>query len=349
MSTTYYEVCKCKYISFNKSYDKMKLHDTNDKLRIDDDMINESVNNFKSQLNEFDNKTDLMSYVSTLINHKDFINLIKKVVNPLIDECLKVKSEEIKFDEIKNVLNSLLSDSNDTNVNEMNLNDMKNLENVYKQIINVNDKITKSLIIDTYISTFKTEIIIGAIDDFINSHINLPVDIIINAESEMFNDIKFIYDHDKENLNSKNLKQEVLSGCSLGSSSMLDAIQAKEFAINPGRKGSGIQSLHHNQNHEIIDAIAINGLLYSPNVISEYSVGKLLIKLSDLNEFYIYIVHSALSVDVFDGIMPYSYNIPRYLIGKGEILSVFFRYISLLFFGYMSVYDNVDIERNYDI
>lgn len=184
---------------------------------------------------------------------------------------------------------------------------------------------------------------------FIDDHSHQPVNVVIDATSKLFNDIKFTFDENKEKLDSSNVRQEVLSGCSLGSSSILDAIQAKEFAINPGRKTSGIQSIHPNQNHDVIDAIASNGLLYSPNIITEYSIGKLLTLLTNLDEFYIYIVHPALTVNVFDGISPYSYNVPRYAVGEGEILSVFFRYISLIFFGYMSVYDNVDIERNYDI
>ena len=187
------------------------------------------------------------------------------------------------------------------------------------------------------------------IEQFINEHINEHVNIIIDAKSEKFNDIKFTFDESKEKLDSSTVKQEVLSGCSLGSSSILDAIQAKEFAINPGRKTSGIQSLHPSQNHDVIDAIASNGLLYSPGAMSEYSVGKLLLQFTRLNDFNIYIIHDALTVNVLDGTMPYSYTIPRYSVGDGEILSVFFRYISLIFFGYMSVYDAVDIERNYDI
>ena len=186
------------------------------------------------------------------------------------------------------------------------------------------------------------------IDEFIEEHVNVPINIIVDATSKLFNDIKFNYDESKEKLDSSTIK-EVLSGCSLGSSLMLDAIQAKEFAINPGKKNAGIPQLHQNQNHDVIDAIASNGLLRSPGIMSEYSVGKLLIKFTKLTEFYIYIVHPSLTVDVLDGISPYSYTIPRYSIGEGEILSVFFRYLSLLFYGYMSVYDNVDIERNYDI
>ena len=187
------------------------------------------------------------------------------------------------------------------------------------------------------------------IDSLTELNENETYNFIIDATANIFNDIVFKYDENKEKLDSSSIKQDVLSGCSLGSSNILDAIQLKEFAINPGRKTSGIQSLHPNQNHEVIDAIASNGLLYSPEVMSKYSIGKILINISRLNDFSIYIIHPSLKVDILDGIYPSSYNIPRYSVGEGEILSVFFRYISLLFYGYMSVYDNVDLERNYDI
>lgn len=201
------------------------------------------------------------------------------------------------------------------------------------------------------IENYKNYVLLnGELDEMIDKINNSKNDtFIVDATSPAFNDIKFKFDEDKKNLSSDGIKQDIMSGISLGSSNMLDAIQSKEFAINPGRKTSGIISIHQNQNHDVIDAIASNGLLCSPKVMSEYSIGKLLLSLNKLTSFKIYIVHPSLKVDVLDGIFPSSYNVPRYAVGQGEILSVFFRYITILFFGYMSVYDNIDLERNYDI
>ena len=207
--------------------------------------------------------------------------------------------------------------------------------------------------IDTINKTDDTVILNGELDEMINKINECDktklITFIIDAKSPAFNDIVFKFDEDKKKLDSGNIKQDVMSGISLGSSNILDAIQLKEFAINPGRKTSGINSIHQNQNHDVIDALATNGLLYSPKIISEYSIGKILIEMNKLNSFKLYIIHPSLKADVFDGIAPCSYNVPRYNVGEGEILSVFFRYISLLYFGYMSVYDNDDLERNYDI
>ena len=38
-----------------------------------------------------------------------------------------------------------------------------------------------------------------------------------------------------------------------------------------------------------------------------------------------------------------------YIIGKGEIVTVFYRYICLYFFGYLSVNSDEDRDRIYDI
>ena len=62
----------------------------------------------------------------------------------------------------------------------------------------------------------------------------------------------------------------------------------------------------------------------------------------------IWIVHPALKVNKLEGV-GVKYNTPRYAVGEGEILSVFFRYIALIFFPYMSIYAEDDIDHKYDI
>lgn len=175
--------------------------------------------------------------------------------------------------------------------------------------------------------------------------------IIIDAESDIFKDIEFKIDESKAMLPSEGLKQDVMSGISLGNSVMLDAIADQKFVILPGRKTSGIRN-NLNQNHECIDAIATNGLLSSPKVMSEYSIGKILnaISRSKLTGITMYIIHSALKVDVLSGSGISKYNVPAYIVGKGEILSVFFRYIAILFFPYLTVIDNDNDDNiKYDV
>ena len=176
--------------------------------------------------------------------------------------------------------------------------------------------------------------------------------IIIDAESNIFSDIEFKVDNTKIEVNSETLKQDVMSGISLGNSVMLDAIADQKFVILPGRKTGGIKN-NLNQNHDCIDAIASNGLLSSPKVMTEYSIGKILNEISNnhnLKELNLYIIHSALKVDKLNGNGINTYNIPRYAVGRGEILSVFFRYIALLFFPYLSVWNSLNDDNiKYDV
>ena len=185
------------------------------------------------------------------------------------------------------------------------------------------------------------------------SHLTSEIkNIVINAESEIFNDIHFGFDDTKTEVNSESLHQDPMSGISLGNSVMLDSLTDNKFVILPGRKTSNIKS-NLNQNHECIDAIASNGLMSSPKIMSNYSVGKLILAISDnklLKDLNIYIIHSALKVNLLQGQGLTQYNIPRYAVGRGEILSVFYRYLALIFFPYMAVYDSINnINYKYDI
>ena len=177
---------------------------------------------------------------------------------------------------------------------------------------------------------------------------NKNINIIINAENPIFSDIKFTIDKSKVKLNSQNIKQNIMSGATLGSSNMLDAISEQKFAVILGRKTANLRNLQ-NQNHDCIDALVQNGLMGSPKIMSEYSVGKILIELTKFDKINLYIIHSALQVNSleYDGISVY--NVPRYTIGDGEILSVFFRYIAILFFPYLSITNISDTEYKYDL
>lgn len=177
--------------------------------------------------------------------------------------------------------------------------------------------------------------------------------IIVDSTSNVFKDIVFKFDDSNKGLNSGKVKQEILSGISLGSSTMLDAIASGEFNIINGKKSAGLP-LIQNTNNEILDALAMNGLINSPKIMSEYSIGKLLLRISDIvnkldETFNIYIYHPSLKADKFDGYSPATFNVPRYTIGEGEVLSVWFRYIALIFFGYFNIVNDTNPEMKYDI
>jgi len=192
------------------------------------------------------------------------------------------------------------------------------------------------------------------LNDILNQIKNISdstINFLFDAESSIFKDIVFAVNDDKVKTNSESLKQDVMSGISLGSSSLLDAIYDDKFVIMPGRKTANLKN-NLNQNHECIDAIANNGLMGSPKSMINYSLGKILLEISNnkkIENMTFNIIHSSLKVNKLTGSGISSYNIPRYSVGDGEILSVFFRYIALLFFPYMVVYNTNDIDYKYDI
>jgi len=174
----------------------------------------------------------------------------------------------------------------------------------------------------------------------------------IDATNPIFDDINFKIDNTKVKINSETIKQDVMSGATLGASNMLDAINEQKFAVILGRKTANLKN-NINQNHDCIDALVSNGLMGSPKIMSEYSVGKILLELSNnknITSMNFYISHPSLRVNVLSGHGISTYNVPRYEIGSGEILSVFFRYIALIFFPYMVVNSNSeDIDYKYDL
>ena len=290
----------------------------------------------------------------SLINNKTY------KINQTYDELPEIQNIESQINLLKleiSQIKSIHQSSSENKIEQMLKQDSTQLTpEQIEQIKNIQLKIHD---LSTQLYSLKTQMYSKADKDFDNilNEIsqfkeNEIETIIINAESQVFHDIEFTIDSSKVEVNSESVRQDPLSGVSLGSSTMLDSLTDDKFVILPGRKSSNIKS-NLNQNHECIDAIATNGLMNSPKIMSEYSVGKLMEAISknkNLKNLRIYIIHSALKVKIlhYSGIS--TINIPCYAVGKGEILSVFFRYIAITFFSYMTVYDSSDnIDYKYDL
>lgn len=175
--------------------------------------------------------------------------------------------------------------------------------------------------------------------------------LIVNAESKLFSDVIFEINEEKIGESSKkgNKTQDVCRDILLGGGQQLEAFSNNRFTIIPGKRHAGIQNLHTKQNHDIIDSLARNGLMVTPITSSQFSVGQLFNILMHKKSFDIIIVHSALEVSIRESNYPGEYVEPAYIIGKGEIMTVFYRYICLYFFGYLSVNDDEDRDKIYDI
>lgn len=291
----------------------------------------------------------------TLINN-DNNNGFK--INPKFDLKPKVNELENQKLETYNQIQEIKNSSNQINLD--NINNKNNNDNLSEeQLQQIELLSTKLRDITSELIKFKKELYSQAdieLDKIIKSISTLPANtkaIIIDAESPIFHDIEFSIDSNKVEINSKSIHQDPLSGISLGNSVMLDSLMDQHFVILPGRQSSNIKS-NLNQNHECIDAIAANGLMSSPKIMTEYSIGKIINEISKnkkLKDLNIYIIHSALKAKIlsYPGISKDN-NIPCYAVGKGEILSVFYRYLAITFFPYMAVYDSVkNIDYKYDI
>lgn len=173
----------------------------------------------------------------------------------------------------------------------------------------------------------------------------------IDSHDEMFSDVIFKIDEETAGLSSSNKKDstDVAKTVITDGSSQLDAFNAKTFIVNRGKKSANITNIHPKQNHDVIDSIARNGILCEPMISSKVSIGKLFNKLSQFPSFDIIIYNRDLVEDIRENVMPSEYIEPIYVIGKGEITAVFYRYICMYFFGYMSVFDEFNREHNYDL
>ena len=156
-------------------------------------------------------------------------------------------------------------------------------------------------------------------------------------------------DEEKIGDSSKNDRKDVLSNYCMGSGKEINAINSNKFSVNKGKKESGIKSFSQNQNHDIINCLVKNGVNYSPKDIYTLSIGKLIVKLSKCDSFAIIIKHKNLLIDCLDGIYPSEFTELAFEIGKGEICAIMFRYIILHFYGYLSVYDEVDYYKQYEL
>lgn len=175
--------------------------------------------------------------------------------------------------------------------------------------------------------------------------------LLIDAESEIFSDIEI--DADGENVGVSSSQRtdsnDLNSTIIMDGSKQVVAFTNNKFAINRSKRTAGIESSHPKQNHEVIDSIAHNGVLYAPEVSTKCSIGRLFNALSKYNSFDLIIMHKSLEEPIREGAAPSEYVMPVYTLGEGEITAVFYRYICTYFYGYIGIFNEEDREHNYDL
>lgn len=174
--------------------------------------------------------------------------------------------------------------------------------------------------------------------------------IVIDLESKIFDDIKIAKPKtDKEKIettNEKTLTKDDMKRQLSGESSQLDAFTQNTFAVILGKKSANIPT-HFGQNHDVLDSLARNGVVCSPKSSEVLSIQRLMEKLHKFSSFSIFAIHSALDLSFVSHEYPSEISHPSYIIGKGEICAIFYRYLLLNFFGYCSIITDSMRENNY--
>ena len=162
-------------------------------------------------------------------------------------------------------------------------------------------------------------------------------------------DIKIVENDKDTNISNKNYVKEKLTQNSIQNSTQLEAFGKNKFTVIYGRKQANIPNTIRNQNYGVIDSLARNGVICSPETRNKLSIEILIEKLSKLNAFHIVIIHPSYLLKYNSSTYPCENIEPSYKLNEGEILAVFYRYICIHFFGYCEIHDENDNEWKYNI
>jgi hypothetical protein len=171
------------------------------------------------------------------------------------------------------------------------------------------------------------------------------------SPSPIFSDIEISIDINDKNISTSLYKpdKDLLKKASLGKTTQLDAFSENKFAIIHTKKRAGIENKVRNQNHDVLDSLAVNGVMKSPETKKPLSIYKLVRKLEKFDKFDIVFIHPSYEVRCMNAEYPCEQIIPAYRINEGEILAVIYRYIVIYFFGYCSIFTDSMLEWRYYI
>lgn len=165
----------------------------------------------------------------------------------------------------------------------------------------------------------------------------------------LFSDIRIV-DNDRDpNATNKNYVKGKLTEDSIRNSTQLEAFGKNKFTVIHGRKQANIPNSIRNRNYGVIDSLARNGVICSPETKNKLSIEILVDKLSKLDAFHIVIIHPSYTLKYNSSTYPGESIEPNYKLNEGEILAVFYRYICIHFFGYCEIHGENDLEWKYNI
>ena len=175
------------------------------------------------------------------------------------------------------------------------------------------------------------------------------VDSVVSAP--MFSDIEISIDVNDKNTTTSLYRpdKDALKKAAVGKATQLDAFSENKFAIIHTKKHAGIDTRIRNQNHDVLDTLAVNGVMKSPDTKQPLSIYLLMKKLEQFDSFDIVFIHPSCEVKAMNSEYPCEQIIPAYNINQGEILAIVYRYLVMYFFGYCSIFTDSMLEWRYYI
>jgi hypothetical protein len=192
---------------------------------------------------------------------------------------------------------------------------------------------------------------------------NIPIDLLLKEypletssfevlcilPTSFFKDIIITVDDNAEGLSSNMYKtsREDIKKASFGNSASLEAFTKGTFTVLRNRKTANIENSTLKQNHEVLNLIATNGVVCTPETKEILSLDLLMQKLSKCNNFSIVFVHPALEQKYVAFDKPTEFSKPEYTLNGGELIAIVYRYMLIHFFGMHSIRDEDKLEYQY--
>lgn len=269
------------------------------------------------------------------------------------EEELKKSDEDLKYLE-----NELKNDKNHTEA-------LTTCIELYKNRSLLDDKSLKAdfceFLVDLYPklkdSSFKYKIFnilrdehVQDIEHLINDYPfefeTIKKDVIVHTKP--FEDVKIILDKEDNGFSSSIYKnKDDFQKSVLGDSAYLEAVYRGIFTIVKGKRSAGFNYENRLMNHDTLDLLARNGILFTPEYMDKGSFGRLMKVFSACKSFSVIFIHPSLLSKPIKVEYPSEPALPEYIVKEGEILAIAFRYMCMNFFGYKGVYDESLKEYEY--
>lgn len=360
MTTSY--VCKrCKSIAFAKGFEYLNVRFTDEELsednvlfigeeHCDDDTLYPWMSN-PININDIEyidsNKTPLVVVqLGIRKNHTITVPTENPGDNDLIDhmDCTKLKLDDDAIAEFKEALITYLNDPSFLSDKSLSKEFSSFITHAYCHIKDGNNKLLLLRLlnqnnIDTSTIEISHPIVYHEIEseDVVNTTPFDDIKIIINKDDSNASSSSAIYRH-----NADDLKK-----AAVGNSTQLEAFSKNKFTVIHNKKSANIENRLAKRNHDVLDSLARNGVVCSPNTEYELSIHTLMKKLRRFKSFDIVFIHPSYDLKITRAEYPSELIEPSYLVNEGEILAVAYRFISIHYFGYCSVYNEEMEEFSY--